>query len=60
MSIPYDRAYMDPCHVSFYTEDSLSRLMEQAGFETIECFKDDRFTEKDLLTGLFKKVGGLS
>ena len=56
MSIPYDHAYMDPCHVCFYTEQSLSLLMEQAGFTTIECFKDDRFVEKDLLTGLFQKV----
>jgi SAM-dependent methyltransferase len=56
ISIPYDRAYMDPCHVCFYTEKSLSRLMERAGFTTIECFKDDRFAEKDLLTGLFQKM----
>ncbi len=55
ISIPYDRAYPDPCHVGFYTEASLARAMEAAGLETIECFKDDRFDEKDLLTGLFRK-----
>jgi SAM-dependent methyltransferase len=55
ISIPYDRAYPDPCHVGFYTEASLARAMEAAGFETVECFKDDRFDEKDLLTGLFRK-----
>ena len=43
------------CHVGFYTEASLARAMEAAGLETIECFKDDRFDEKDLLTGLFRK-----
>ncbi len=53
---PYDRAYPDPCHVGFYTEASLARAMEAAGLETIECFKDDRFEQKDLLTGLFRSA----
>nr|WP_233101727.1 DUF5672 family protein [Variovorax sp. IB41] len=55
ISIPYDRAYPDPCHVGFYNEASLARAMEAAGLETVECFKDDRFDEKDLLTGLFRR-----
>jgi len=56
ISIPYDHAYSDPCHVSFFTESGLIQVMEASGFKTIECFKDDRFNEKDLLTGLFKKI----
>jgi SAM-dependent methyltransferase len=55
ISIPYDRAYPDPCHVGFYNEASLARAMEAAGLEIVECFKDDRFDEKDLLTGLFRR-----
>lgn len=56
IGIPYERAYPDKCHVTFWNESSLSRAMEKAGFTTIECFKDDRFAEKNILTGLFKKV----
>lgn len=55
ISIPYETAYPDPTHVAFYNEKTLSHLMETAGFVTLECFKDDRFNEKDLLTGLFYK-----
>lgn len=55
ISIPYDRAYPDPCHVAFYIEDSLRELFEASGFETIECLKDDRWNEKNLLTALFAK-----
>ena len=55
ISIPYEHAYPDPCHVGFYNEQSLTACMEQAGFEMKQCFKDDRFEEKNLLTGLFLK-----
>lgn len=55
LSIPYQHAYPDPTHVMFYDEHSLARLMESVGFVTLECFKDDRFELKDLLTGLFYK-----
>lgn len=55
ISIPYDHAYPDPTHVAFYKEDSLKALMESAGFITLECFHDNRFIEKDLLTALFYK-----
>lgn len=51
----YVTARPDPCHVAFYVEHTLSTLMESVGFTTIECFKDDRFHEKNILTGLFKK-----
>lgn len=55
ISIPYDHAYPDPAHVGFYTEDDLMNLFEKWGFYTVECMKDDRWFEKDLLTGLFQK-----
>jgi ubiquinone/menaquinone biosynthesis C-methylase UbiE len=55
ISIPYDHYYPDPCHVCFYTEETLQKLFKDAGFITLECFKDDRFIEKNLLTGLFYK-----
>jgi SAM-dependent methyltransferase len=55
LSIPYENAYMDPCHVSLFNERTLAVVMEAAGFKVIECFKDDRFAEKNLLTGLFQK-----
>jgi ubiquinone/menaquinone biosynthesis C-methylase UbiE len=55
ISIPYDHAYPDPCHVAFYVESSLRELFEKHGFFTIHCHKDDRWVEKDLLTALFVK-----
>ena len=55
ISIPYDHEYPDEHHVAFYKEDSLKSLFESKGFITIECFKDDRFEQKGLLTALFKK-----
>lgn len=55
ISIPYDHAYPDPCHVNFFKEDSLIKLFEENRFITCECFKDDRWQEKNLLTALFVK-----
>lgn len=55
ISIPYDHAYPDIHHVGFYKEDSIIELFEKHNFITIECFKDDRFNEKNLLTAIFKK-----
>lgn len=55
IAIPYDHAYPDDHHVAFYVEDSIKELFEKHGFVTVECFKDDRFNEKDLLTAIFKK-----
>lgn len=55
ISIPYDHAYPDVAHVAFYTVETLCKLFESNGFDTIECMKDNRWMEKDLLTGLFKK-----
>lgn len=55
ISIPYKNAYSDECHVSFYDECTLNELCNRTGFFTIECVKDERWTEKDLLTAVFLK-----
>jgi predicted SAM-dependent methyltransferase len=60
ISIPYETAYPDPTHVTFYNETKLSNLMKEAGFVPMEVFKDDRFEQKDLLTGLFYKPMNVS
>ncbi len=47
ISISYDK----------YTADTLSKLFEKHGFETIECMKDNRWpNQKNLVTGLFRKL----
>lgn len=56
ISIPYENSYPDPAHVAFYNERSLSSLMQSVGFVCMEVFKDDRFEQKNLLTGLFFKT----
>lgn len=55
IGLPYEYAYNDPCHVAFYNEQSLNDIMERNGFKTIKCFKDDRYNEKNILTGIYKK-----
>ena len=55
LSIPYDRAYPDPAHVGFYKVDDLCELFEKHNFKVIECMKDNRWKEKNLLTGVFMK-----
>jgi SAM-dependent methyltransferase len=55
ISIPYDHAYPDICHVAFYKVDSLCELFEKNGFEVVYAMRDSRFDQKDLLTALFKK-----
>ena len=55
IGIPYERAYIDPLHVGFYNEQSLTDIMTTVGFSTVQCFKDDRWNEKNILTGIYKK-----
>lgn len=55
ISIPYDTAYPDAAHVAFYKEDTLCDLFQRNGFTVSECIKDDRWNQKDLLTGVFVK-----
>ena len=56
ISIPYKDAYVDDHHRGFYEESSLKNLLECAGFNTIECFLDNRWRDKHLLTGIFEKI----
>ena len=55
ISIPYWIAWKDQTHVSFFKEEHLIEAMETAGFKTVQCFKDDRWEQKNLLTGIFQK-----
>lgn len=55
VSIPYKNNYADPCHVAFYDEVSLRKLFETHKFKTVQCFEDNRWNEKGLLTALFQK-----
>lgn len=56
ISIPYKTNYPDPCHVAFYDEISLRELFEKHNFITLQCFEDNRWNEKGLLTALFQKA----
>ena len=42
VSVPYLRAYDDPCHVNYFDENNLSELFTQQGFEVVECYRDNR------------------
>lgn len=57
VSLPYEHAYDDGVqHVSFFNETSLKEVFEKNGFVTIECFKDNRGVDPNILTGIFKKI----
>lgn len=53
ISIPYENAYPDPCHVSFFNEESLSQLFHTHNFMTKECYRDQR-DGFDCLTAIFQ------
>ena len=55
IGIPYGSAYQDPCHVAFYNEQTLNEIMTQNLFKVIKTFKDDRWNEKNILTGVYQK-----
>lgn len=60
IGLPYENAYdntdsVEQYHVSHYNETSLNSVMEKNQFTTIKTFKDDRWTEKNILTGIYKK-----
>jgi ubiquinone/menaquinone biosynthesis C-methylase UbiE/GT2 family glycosyltransferase len=42
VSVPYLKAYDDPCHVNYFDESILQNLFLQYGFEVIECYRDQR------------------
>jgi 2-polyprenyl-3-methyl-5-hydroxy-6-metoxy-1,4-benzoquinol methylase len=54
IGLPYEHAYADPCHVGFYNQDTLNAVMEKNGFKTVKSFKDDRWYEINILTGIYK------
>lgn len=56
ISIPYKTNYPDPCHVAFYDDFSLKDLFEKHDFKTLQCFEDNRWKQKGLLTALFQKA----
>ena len=55
IGLPYETAYYDPCHVEFYNEHSLNELMTRNSFKVVKSFKDDRWNEKNILTGIYSK-----
>jgi len=55
VGLPYETAYYDPCHVAFYNEHSLNELMTRNSFKIVKSFKDDRWNEKNILTGIYSK-----
>jgi 2-polyprenyl-3-methyl-5-hydroxy-6-metoxy-1,4-benzoquinol methylase len=58
ISIPYEKAYDNTDtvhHVAYYNEVSLNGVMERNKFTLIKSFKDDRWNEKNILTGIYKK-----
>jgi 2-polyprenyl-3-methyl-5-hydroxy-6-metoxy-1,4-benzoquinol methylase len=55
ISIPYETAYKDSCHVAFYNVQKLNEVMYRNNFKVIKCYKDDRWNEKNILTGIYKK-----
>ena len=62
LQIPYKKSYKDPCHVTFWDEDSLSLAMQSVGFEVLKCYKTikspiEGYGSRDVLTGLFRKNG---
>jgi 2-polyprenyl-3-methyl-5-hydroxy-6-metoxy-1,4-benzoquinol methylase len=59
VSIPFMDAYANKGHVNMFNVEQLQELMEKAGFETVECYHDQRVdgyeTQHNCVTGLFKK-----
>jgi len=55
ISIPYETAYNCTEHVSFFNEVSLSELFKRNGFIVVECIFDNRWSDSNILTGIFKK-----
>lgn len=56
VGLPYKHSYPDPCHVMFYDESKLEEVMKRNKFNVLYCFEDNRWEEKNILTGLFSKI----
>lgn len=42
VSVPYEKAYDDPCHMNYFNEDSISTLFKKYDFEVLEVYRDTR------------------
>ena len=42
VSVPYEKAYDDPCHMNYFNEDSISSLFKKYDFEVLEAYRDTR------------------
>jgi ubiquinone/menaquinone biosynthesis C-methylase UbiE len=42
ISVPYEHAYDDPCHMNYFNESSISNLFIKYGFDIVEVYRDTR------------------
>jgi SAM-dependent methyltransferase len=42
ISVPYEHAYDDPCHMNYFNESSISNLFVKYGFDIVEVYRDTR------------------
>jgi ubiquinone/menaquinone biosynthesis C-methylase UbiE len=42
ISVPYEHAYDDPCHMNYFNESSISDLFIKYGFDIVEVYRDTR------------------
>lgn len=42
ISVPYEHAYDDPCHMNYFNESSISDLFVKYGFDIVEVYRDTR------------------
>jgi hypothetical protein len=60
ISVPYQKAYDNPAHLSYFSVSDIRSLCESSGFVTVECYRDrtvDLFGNRhDCITGLFRKA----
>jgi ubiquinone/menaquinone biosynthesis C-methylase UbiE len=42
VSVPYEHAYDDPCHMNYFNENSISELFRKYNFEILEVYRDTR------------------
>lgn len=59
VSIPNGHCYDGPEHVNYFNVNDLASAFERENFKTIECFVDERWSEKCIITGIFQKKNRL-
>lgn len=42
VSVPYEHAYDDPCHMNYFNESSISNLFKKYEFDVVEVYRDNR------------------